>query len=45
MKIYFKSRKEAREYAKGSPHCKVFDSSDRPFNGQLRWGVKIQLGA
>lgn len=45
MKVYFKSRKEAREFAKGAPHCKVFDSSSKPFNGTLRWGVKIQPGS
>lgn len=41
MKVYFSTRKEAREYAKGNKNCKVFNSSDKPFNGTHKWGVKI----
>lgn len=41
MKIFFETRNEARDYTKGNPNCKMFDSKDKPFNGTLRWGVKI----
>jgi len=41
MKLHFKTRSAARNYARGLKNAKVMNISNKPFNGSFNWAVRI----
>lgn len=41
MKIHFKTRTQAREFARGNKSAIVRDIREQPFNGMFGWAVVI----